>query len=279
LVQGEAAEAWIKKLVKFQDGRKDLKALTSHFAGEGNSTRRLAEAERMYVNLHYKGERALPFATFLDQMIKMFNIFFDEDEAMSEGSKVRFLFKKISNPGLTATVAALTVEHNIKGITFVSAANHIASAVSVLPEYQQQSRKVSQVQSHSGRGGGRGFHRGGRGSGRGGGRGFGRGSGRGYGRGGGGPANHTDYHSKEAWDKLSFDQRDKIREERDKKGTQGGKKRDISQVSSGVSEETLLRIVKAVRTDFQEAYVSAQTDINTNVNAGNSFGGKQSARK
>jgi hypothetical protein len=65
LVQGKTADAWIKKLARFQDGRRDLLALICHYAGDRNSTRRLAEAERMYANLHYKGERALPFATFI----------------------------------------------------------------------------------------------------------------------------------------------------------------------------------------------------------------------
>jgi hypothetical protein len=257
LVQGEAAEAWIKKLVKFQDGRKDLKALISHYAGEGNSTRRLAEAGRMYANLHYKCERALPFATFLDQMIKMFNIFFDEKEAMSEGAKVRFLFKKISNPGLTATVAALTVEHNIKGITFVSAANHIASAVSELPEYQQV--RVSAVGSENnddeiGQDNDESVDN--------------------------GSEIHTGYYSKEEWEALSHDDIDAIyqaREEerllggnqdlgkeeespeeesseskkhRAKKGVSGGK-RDSSAVST-INEEDLQRIVKAVRIALNE---------------------------
>jgi hypothetical protein len=172
----------------------------------------------------------------------------------------------------------------MKGITFESAANHIASAVSKLPDYQQ-SRKVSQIQQESGRGRGRGFHRGGRGGRggrgqRGGGRGFGRGGGRGSGRGGGhgGRANHNDYYEKDDWAKLSFEQRASIRDDRDKRNSQGGK-RAISQVSTEVSDETLARIVKAVRTDFQEAHIASQTDINTNVNAGNSFGGKQSARQ
>ena len=47
LVQGEHSEKWIKNLKSKQDGRADLKVLASYYQGEGNTTRRIAEAERL----------------------------------------------------------------------------------------------------------------------------------------------------------------------------------------------------------------------------------------
>jgi hypothetical protein len=47
-------------------------ALRRHFAGEGNSTRRIADAKRLQATLHYKTERALPFSKFLDSLQKIF---------------------------------------------------------------------------------------------------------------------------------------------------------------------------------------------------------------
>ena len=47
LLQGEHSEQWIKKLKSKQYGRADLKALTSFFRGEGYTTSRIAEAERL----------------------------------------------------------------------------------------------------------------------------------------------------------------------------------------------------------------------------------------
>ena len=44
LVQGEHSEQWINKLKSKQDGHADLKALTSYYQGEGNTTRCIAEA-------------------------------------------------------------------------------------------------------------------------------------------------------------------------------------------------------------------------------------------
>ena len=42
-----------------------MKALRDHFKGEGNATRRIAEAERLHESLHYKNERSLSFEVFL----------------------------------------------------------------------------------------------------------------------------------------------------------------------------------------------------------------------
>ena len=55
-IQGEVAEKWIKRLMRHRDGRCDMVALRAHFAGEGNSTRRIAEAQRLRETLHCKSE-------------------------------------------------------------------------------------------------------------------------------------------------------------------------------------------------------------------------------
>ena len=68
LVQGEHSEQWIKNFKSKQDGCADLKALTSYYQGEGNTTRRISEAEILRETLHYKSERALPFGTFLHKL-------------------------------------------------------------------------------------------------------------------------------------------------------------------------------------------------------------------
>jgi hypothetical protein len=57
----ESTETWICSLSRFQDGRHDILALRRHYAGEGNSTRRIADAKRIQTSRFYKTERALPF--------------------------------------------------------------------------------------------------------------------------------------------------------------------------------------------------------------------------
>jgi hypothetical protein len=110
------------------------------------------------------------------------------------------------------------------GILFTVAANHLNSEISQSPDYQL-SRKFSAVATGGGRGGSGCY--GGCG-----GRGSRTGSGRG-GRGGQGNAKaNTGYYSPTEWEKLSFDELDKIRKESDKKGEQGGSKRSISEMTT-----------------------------------------------
>ena len=46
-LQTETAEQWIKPLAKKQSGRADMQALRNHYSGEGNTSRRIAVAERI----------------------------------------------------------------------------------------------------------------------------------------------------------------------------------------------------------------------------------------
>ena len=83
-LQSESAEQWIKSISRKQSGREDMIALQNHYSGEGNTSRRIAVAEKTRDTLHYKSERAMPFSSFLDKLQKMFNIFDEEHESISE---------------------------------------------------------------------------------------------------------------------------------------------------------------------------------------------------
>lgn len=144
-VQGETSEQWIKHLKRHQNGRRDVQALSDHFQGEGNTSRRIAEAERIRDTLHYKSERALPFATFLAKLQLMFNIFLENDEPYSEAMKVRALFDKVQHPQLATAVSALKVQSTMdqNAVTFTTASNHLAAEVSQMPEYAANKRGIS----------------------------------------------------------------------------------------------------------------------------------------
>jgi len=122
---------------------------------------------------------------------------------------------------------------------------------------------------------GRGSGRGGRGSGRGQGRGnHGRGRG---GRGGRGGNEKTTYYSPAEWEKLSFEERDRIRKERDKKGEPGGTKRSISEMTTKQLTTALISsLQKASATDEAK---DADTPKKLSANAGNSFGGRDSVKR
>lgn len=145
-LQTESAEQWIKPHARRQSGREDMQALRKHYSGEGNTSRRIAAAEKLRDTLHYKNEKSLQFSTFLDKLQKMFNIFEEEKEEISEQAKVRMLLKKVEHPQMQDAVGALRVRAQIEGITFTECANHLSAIVSELPDHQTP-RKVSGTES------------------------------------------------------------------------------------------------------------------------------------
>jgi hypothetical protein len=80
-------------------------ALRKHYAGKGNSTRRISDAKKIQNTLHYKTKQALPFNKFLDSLQKMFTIFEEENEPLTEHAKVDELLTKVQNSGLAAALA------------------------------------------------------------------------------------------------------------------------------------------------------------------------------
>jgi hypothetical protein len=111
LIVGENAEQWVQSGFKKKNGRDDLAKLMAHYyQGEGNSSRRIYIAEQMWKTLHYKNERALPFATFISKAQKMLNIYYKNDEPKTMGAQVRWLLDQVQEPSLQATVAGLTID-------------------------------------------------------------------------------------------------------------------------------------------------------------------------
>ena len=119
-----------------------MEALRNHYSGEGNTSRRIAVAERIRDTLFYKSERAMQFCAFLDKMQKMFNIFEEENEQVTEQAKVRLILKKVEHPQLQDACSALRIRASMEDITFTECANHLSAQVSELPD-QQSTRKIS----------------------------------------------------------------------------------------------------------------------------------------
>jgi hypothetical protein len=148
-LQTETAEQWVKPIARHQSGRQDMQALRSRCSGKGNTSRRIAVAEQLRDSLHYKNEKSLQFSTFLDTLQKMFYIFEEEKEEISEHqAKVRMLLKKVEHPQLQDAVGALRVRVQMDGITFTECANHLSAIVSQLPDHQVN-RKVSAADAKS----------------------------------------------------------------------------------------------------------------------------------
>ena len=123
-----------------------MKALRDHFLGEGNATRILASSEGLCSTLHYKNERSIAFETFLTQCQRMYNIFKQEKEAMSEEAKIKFLFKAIQHKDLLVAVESLKAQQTAgSNLTYTACCNHLTTAVTEIPEYIQRTRNVSGV--------------------------------------------------------------------------------------------------------------------------------------
>lgn len=264
-VQGESSEQWIKTIKKFQNGRKDVKALSAHYQGEGNTSRRIAEAERLRETLHYKSERALPFATFLAKVQLMFNIFAENNEPYNEAMKVRALFDKVQHPQLASAVSALKVQNTLDPATvsFTSASNHLAAQVSQLAEYTASKRNISAVGA-----GGENIYRGGK--------------------------IHTGHYQN--WKELSQDDRNKVIAERKRLGVQGpGRKGGGRQPAAKqkrkyeaavkeleTAQRTIASLKKAAETKGKGGAADSDNDNDEDdpgENAGNSFGGRKERKK
>ena len=145
--KGQLSEDWIKGGKKKKNGRDDMIKLRDHFKGEGNSSRRIAVAERLRDSLHYKNERSLSFEMFLSQCQKMFNIFETQNEEYTEEAKVRFLLKKVIHPGLSQSVETMKEKQasDPTATTFTYASNYLAARVSELPDYIAKNRTISGI--------------------------------------------------------------------------------------------------------------------------------------
>ena len=141
---GQPSGDWVKSTIRQSNGRISMKALRDHFLGEGNATRSLTTAESLRASLHYKNERSITFETFLTQCQRMFNIFAQEKEPMSEDAKIRFVFKAIQHKDLRFTVEALDAKRAIgtSNLTYTACCNHLTTAVSQLPEYKQRNDRM-----------------------------------------------------------------------------------------------------------------------------------------
>lgn len=273
--QGQSAEEWIRGLAHQKNGRADCASLKRHFQGEGNSSRRIAEAESLRDSLFYKSERGLAFHTFLDKLQLMFTIYRDEAEELSEEAKVRIFLKKITHRDLVSAVNAVRMAQQTAGVaSFTRAADFIAGEVSRLPEAQSFNRRNLSEYNTGGRGGGgRGGGRGGRGGGRG-----------GRGRGGRGQVHYTgkarwrdDFHTlpKEQKDAITAARRVQNKEQR-----QGDKTITMAQVQRMIAKAATQREeAKDAGGDDNPADDAGGAAGAAAEGAGGAFGGRREARE
>ena len=259
-----------------------MQALRNHYASEGNSTRHIADAIHIQMALHYKSERALPFNKFLDSLQKMFMIFQEEGEPLTERAKVDELLTKVQHPALMAAIAQLRFQLNTEGVTFTIAANHLNSAVSQTPDYQMAHQiKCTNTSQRGGRNNRFGGHGGGHfnNSGHG---------GCGSGCGGHGYSNNSNakmkpnssgYYPPAKWNKLSFEERDKIRKECKEKPDQSTTpKRNLGE-NSVKHVTAIIGAMQQTQASNEDSTNNAEDTMPKHTNASNAFGGKANSKK
>lgn len=270
LVQGEQAEQWIKPFLRAKNGRQDMIALRNHFEGEGNTTRRIAEAERLRSSLHYKGERMMSFQGFLSKAQFMFNLFEKEGEEYSEAMKLRFLLERVQHPELKAAIAAIKVA-NSRGeeTTFTTAANHLASELSSTQDFQTSQQRRSNVSVITQGEGSGGIYRDGK--------------------------IFTGFHKD--WNKLSKEDRDKVEAERvrlgvskrrpKKSGHPGARRRasatrlkkEIQELKDSMDAKVEKKVIAAMKRVSKKSDLSEdESDEEVPMKAGDAFGGRNSKK-
>jgi hypothetical protein len=272
-VQGESAEQWLKDKMKLQDGRVDILTLKAHYGGVGNVTRRLADADNTYQNLYYKAEKSMPFERFLNKAQDMWNIYEENNQSYNEVAKIRWLFQQVksTDENVISTIAAC--RHQFRkdddSITYAEAAEQIAAAISEATT-TKLTRSISSVSRST----------------------------RGQKPAANAPGEKKlDFISNEEWNKMSFEKRAKIRDERDKKGLPGGNrtfnkrkgsfkdkgaKRNVSKTLSESEERVVNAIGSVVVKAVASSAVSASSEITETPpthDAGNAFGGQKDVQR
>ena len=255
---------WIEAHERTEDGRAAWLALTAHYNGSGELSKRVNLAQARLRQLYYKNEKSLSFESFAGIMTNCFRILNkDENEKYTELRKVKLMLEliKTSDPNLISAKAIIAANHMN---SFTDALNYFSSEVSRLHapaqlEHQRgRTRQVSAIgtDDRSGRGRAR-FDRAPRGGrGRYGGRGRGddrRGDGRGRGHGKGMSINNVDISdpfrnfSSQEWTRLGREGQTIVWNKREK-GRGGGR----GQQSTGRRMEDLERRISAFEQSGQQ---------------------------
>ena len=197
----------------------------------------------------------MSFENFLTQCQKMYNIYEKEGEPMPDDAKTRFLFKRVQHSGLRGAIEALRAQITAGvAVSYTMAANHLSTAVSELPEYLHKNRNISGVES-----------------------------------------SHGIYNSDGTiitghipnWRNLSPEERNLVKQERRKSNKDRDTRNDADIKASAnrikqlqASNKKMKRKIKALKRSNKKGGESNDNgDSDTDMDAGDQFGGKASKRK
>ena len=213
-------------------------------------------------SLHYRNEKALAFNVFISKSKKLFNIFDECDESIPEQKKLRFLWESIKDPKLTPTIEAIkaSLNRDPDSWSFVDTADHLASQI---PAVNKASHLSSLIATPPGPDDAptTGVMKGGK--------------------------VFTGSYSRDAWNKLSKAEKDKVFNARNgssKSGKPSNRKikslRNKVKKQSKKTEEQKSKLSSLTTNDNGKSDSNASsvssTSVGSSANAGIQFGGKSS---
>ena len=125
------AWAWIQRYDRTENGREAMTALSNHYDGPGQVTKRLSEARSDINSLHYKGiESSFPFETYITRLQDNFETLRLNGEEEHESNQVRILLDGIdsSNSQLNAAKVNIGMSQTLRN-DFTGACNALAEQI------------------------------------------------------------------------------------------------------------------------------------------------------
>ena len=283
LFKKTTAEQWYKQGKRSQCGMTMMNELRQHFFEGGNRRLKVAKALARLNRLHYRGEQSMTFESFLSKMDRCFVEMEEDDEGLSDQAKCRHLFDKIKGSSVLAPESERLQDDLAlsRGISDYSSLAQLMTAIvarKAVTNSESFTTKANQGRRLAA------MHRD---------------------DGSGAPASgiygpdgkiYTGKYTFAAFKKLSKEEREKLREAREKKGGHnksqkqngrgGGKKNNLEYYKQQAANQQ--RKVQELLTEKQEladklnesarkAPSQEPTDDKDEAGAGNQFGGRAGA--
>ena len=105
------AYTYIKPLLRYQDGRRDMLALRKRYSNEATKQAIINAAKSTLETLRYKNERSFSFERFSAKLQKAYDDLEDNDRQVNNGDIVDSLWEKIQTTDIQIFLATLKVDY------------------------------------------------------------------------------------------------------------------------------------------------------------------------
>jgi hypothetical protein len=260
------AHAYIHPLVSRNNGRLDWQALCERYENDATVQARVNQANKTWNMLVYKNERAMSFEAFSKKLTKALQYFVDAGRTKHDGDVIDWIWDHVQCGELSQHLTALKVGQSLNMRTSKQILQELAKEVPNLSNASDFKPRISEIQQGSGESGGFTFD-------------------------GSTPSSgaytsdgklYCGTYSPSRW--FSDDVKpfhDRIREHRDKEGRNSTKSKNANRKLQELKAQNaqLKRNLSALKSGGQNGDDDTAATEESNDNAGDAFGGKESMRK